>query len=176
MTLPANSASNQRPENYSPIVLGIDPGYDRVGWAVGRKNRSGSLDLLGYGCVQTSAKDHIFKRYSQIYAELDTVICKYQPTQGAIESLFFEKNQKTAMRVSEARGLIISCMLTHGIEVMEYTPLQVKQGVTGYGTADKQAVQKMVFLQLPELKSVTKKLLDDVTDAVGICLTQALSR
>lgn len=156
-----------------PILLAIDPGYDRVGWAVGNARSAFKLDLLAYGCIQTNSKKSLIERYQAIDTELTEIIKTHQPTIMAIESLFFTNNQKTALHVSEARGVIISCAFRHQLSVDEYTPLQIKQGVTGYGRADKAAVEKMVRLQL-KLPTQTK-IIDDTLDALGLLITHAAS-
>jgi crossover junction endodeoxyribonuclease RuvC len=153
------------------VILGIDPGYDRVGWAVGKAHH-GQLNDINFGCIQTKASDNLFVRYQQITQQLEQIIEQYQPTQLAIESLFFFKNQTTAMKVSEARGVIISSCLKSPIQIFEFTPLQIKQAVTGYGRATKEQLDKMVRLQL---KLGNQKIIDDAMDALGILLTQAVT-
>lgn len=149
-----------------PIILAIDPGYDRVGWAVGKKWK-GKVVVIEYGCIQTRKHDDMISRYRQIDAELHEIISRLTPTKCIIESLFFFKNQKTALKVSEARGVIISCLLRNGVEITELTPLQIKSAVTGYGRADKKAVEKMVRL---ELKLENKNIIDDAIDALGMLM------
>jgi len=154
----------------SPVVLGIDPGYDRVGWAVGKKN-SNSIDVLGYGLIQTKASDDLFLRYQQIQQELVQVIEKHKPSICAIEKLFFSKNKTTALKVSEARGVIIITAIQHGLTIQEYGPNTIKLSVTGHGAADKQAVTKMVKMQL---KLKEDKINDDAIDALAVVLTACL--
>lgn len=149
-----------------PIIIGIDPGFDRVGYAVGQ--RSGQqIQVLGYGLIQTRASEDIFERYLQIMRDLTQAVERYKPTVAIVESLFFATNRKTALRVSEARGVIITTLLSQAVAVSECTPLQLKLAVTGYGKADKQAVAKMVRLQL---KLPDNKIQDDVMDALGLLL------
>ena len=150
-------------------ILAIDPGYDRVGWAVGIKNRR-QPSLVDLGLIQTAKDRLIFDRYQEIVIELNRLIKKHHPKELAIENLYFAKNTKTAMRVAEAKGVIIATALTHGLEVFEYDPSTIKQVVTGYGRADKLAVEKMVRLQL-KLKD---KLIDDTLDAAACYLTHIL--
>ena len=152
--------------NNPTIILGIDPGYDRVGWAV-ISRISNKTSYIASGLIQTQARDEIFDRYQQIWLQLSQVIDLYQPTTCHLESLFFARNQKTALRVSEARGLIIAKLITHQVEVKEFTPLQAKLAVTGYGKADKTAMAKMVSLQLELPNQVMK---DDELDALALCL------
>lgn len=155
----------------SEVILAIDPGYDRVGWAVGNVQHA-LISKLAYGCIQTNSGETLFQRYQQITSELAQIIQQHQPSQLAIESLFFFKNQKTVMQVSEARGVIISCCLQASLEIFEYTPLQIKQAVTGYGRAAKDQVDKMVRLQL---KLGQQKIIDDAMDALGILLTHSVT-
>lgn len=153
-------------------IIGIDPGYGRVGWCVGEANGV-QLELLEYGCIQTDAKFSLMTRYTEIQKKMKQVIEKYNPEEGALESLFFSNNQKTAMHVSEARGLLIGVLLSKRVRVFEYTPLQIKQAVTGFGKADKAAVERMLRLQF---KIDHDKMLDDTMDAIGVTLTHTVSR
>jgi crossover junction endodeoxyribonuclease RuvC len=160
------------PHNRVPRILAIDPGYDRVGWAIGQAE--GAKPQLEFcGLITTDKKAVLFDRYKEIDTELSAVISQYQPTELSIESLFFFKNAKTALKVSEARGVILSAALRQGVQVTEYTPLQVKQAVTGYGRASKEELDKMVKLQL---KIETAQLIDDTVDAIGLYITHFYSR
>ncbi|HEX9817920.1 MAG TPA: crossover junction endodeoxyribonuclease RuvC [Patescibacteria group bacterium] len=157
----------------STVILGIDPGYDRVGWAVGEV-RGQTWLTIHHGCLKTSKAQTLFERYRQIAQELSAIIKTHQPTILAIESLFFFKNQKTALKVSEARGVIINTCLNHDLDIAEFTPLQIKQAVTGYGRADKNSVEKMLRL---ELKLTEHKIIDDTIDALAVMMTyQAQSK
>lgn len=127
-------------ENTTPILIGIDPGYDRIGWGVGKLER-GQLQILEFGCIETSKKASRLARYQQLDTALATVLEKYQPSEAGVETLFFSKNQTTAIQVAEARGVILSCLFRHQVEVAEYNPMSIKQTVTGSGRADKIAVQ-----------------------------------
>jgi crossover junction endodeoxyribonuclease RuvC len=155
------------------IILGIDPGYDRLGWAIGYKTKNRQVETIDYGCIQTNKKDSLFNRYEQIILELNKILEKYKPKYLAIETLFFSKNTKTAMKVSEARGVIISLCLQFNLEIFEYHPVQIKQAVAGHGQADKKAVDKMTRLQL-NLNN-DKKIIDDAMDALAIVLTHGVS-
>ncbi len=155
----------------NPIIIGIDPGYDRVGLAIGQKNAS-AWQLLAYQCIQTDKKASLFTRYLQIATELEALILKYQISEAGIESLFWFKNQSTALPVSEARGVIIATLLRHGVKISEYTPLQIKQSLTGYGRADKKAVEKMVRLEL----ALEGKIMDDTIDALATMICHQASR
>jgi crossover junction endodeoxyribonuclease RuvC len=147
--------------------MGIDPGFDRVGWAVGVLNHKFEVHPVGYGLIQTNKSIPIFERYLQIQTELAQILAKYQPTSAGLETLFFSKNTTTAMRVSEARGVIIGELIKQGCSISEYNPVQIKQAVTGYGQADKKSIEKMIRLQL----HITEvKIIDDTMDALAILL------
>lgn len=154
------------------IILGIDPGYDRVGIAVIEKNSLGKEVLIHSHCLQTSSKDDFFTRLAQVGEEISETIKKYSPDTLAIESLFISKNQKTAMRVSEARGVIIYEAIKNGLGIREYTPLQIKIAVTGYGASSKDQVMKMIPLLV---KLPSKKAQDDEYDAIAVALTCSAS-
>ncbi|MBP7768628.1 crossover junction endodeoxyribonuclease RuvC [Candidatus Woesebacteria bacterium] len=151
-------------------VIGIDPGFDRLGWAVGRVEAGQKITTLGFGCITTDKKLALLERYAVLQEELEKILLMYQPTDAAIESLFFANNQKTVMQVSEARGIIIANLLRQKIQIGQYTPLQIKQAVTGFGRADKIAVEKMVRLQL---KITESHILDDTMDALAILITHS---
>lgn len=156
------------------IVIAIDPGYDRIGWAVGEKPSltSQKLDLTDFGCIVTQRGTDLFARYQEIARELESILQKYQPKAAVIETLFFSKNQKTALKVSEARGVIISTLLRHTLEIHELNPNQMKLAVTGNGNADKMAVEKMVKLLIPKTKfqDNSAKILDDAIDAIALLI------
>ena len=115
---------------YPMKILGIDPGYGRCGMAV--VERSDGNDILLYSdCIETSASDEFPLRLSQIIDECARLLKAHEPDAFAIEKLYFANNQKTAMRVAEVRGALISCAIQHGVEVFEYTPAQVKSAVAG---------------------------------------------
>lgn len=154
-------------------ILGIDPGYDRVGWAVLDSSSQSQYQLLEYGCIQTNKNERLLQRYSQISTTLKDILTTHQPHFTSMESVFFSKNQRTAMRVSEARGVIIAGILPFTPALVEYTPNQVKLAVTGYGSADKAAVAKMLRLQL---RFNDENLLDDTIDAIAIAFTHVLLR
>jgi crossover junction endodeoxyribonuclease RuvC len=150
------------------IILGIDPGYDRLGIAVIEKSAVAKETVLYSDCLQTSAKNDIYARFKEIGAEVACVFDEYEPDALAIENLFITKNQKTAMRVSEVRGIIIYEAVKRGIPIHEYSPMQVKTSVTGDGTSDKQRMVKMVGLLV---KLPKKKIIDDEYDAIAVALT-----
>lgn len=156
-------------------ILGLDPGYDRLGWAIS-SSKGQPLPVIAYGCIQTDKSTDIMSRYQQIIRELSEVIAQYQPQTAAIESLFFSKNQTTAMRVAEVRGVIIAQLLAHQVAIHEYNPMQIKLVAAGHGRADKTAMAKMVKLQVqwPVGQLPTAKTLDDALDAVAMCLTDSV--
>jgi len=149
-------------------ILSIDPGYERVGFAVIEKQNN--KEVVFYSdCFKTSTKDPLYKRLGNIGEEVKRVIKKYKPEALAIETLFFNTNQKTVMQVAEARGVIIGEAAHAGLSVYEYTPLQVKIAITGYGRAPKKQISSMVQ-KLVEIDN-TKKMIDDEFDAIAIGLT-----
>ncbi|TSC67363.1 MAG: crossover junction endodeoxyribonuclease RuvC [Parcubacteria group bacterium Gr01-1014_72] len=148
-------------------VLGIDPGYERMGVAVVERV-NGKDRVLFSSCVRTSPKEPHEKRLQKIAEEILGVIKNHRPSVLAIERLFLATNHKTAMRVAEARGVILSEAAQAGLRTFEYTPLQVKVAVTGYGRSDKRQVAKMVRVLTVLTK---KKMLDDEYDAIAIALT-----
>lgn len=148
-------------------VLGIDVGYAITGWSIVEKDSriANKFKLRGYGAVTTKPKLADETRLKLIYDGLLDVVEKYKPTVMAVESLFYFKNQKTVIKVAQARGAILLVGANAGLEVFDYTPLQVKTSVTGYGRADKVQIQKMVKL-LYKLKEVPKP--DDIADAIAV--------
>lgn len=158
-------------------IITIDPGYDRVGWAVGEVVGT-KVKPLDFGCIETTRSLSLFKRYQEIIGALTELLDRYQPTEAAIETLFFSKNKSTAMDVSEARGIILGCFLQRGMKCYEYSPVSIKLAVTGHGQADKRAVEKMVQLQLPvqAMMSQKGKVLDDTMDALALLITHSVSR
>lgn len=153
------------------IILGIDPGYAIVGWGVIEYSGS-KFRTLGYGSIQTPAGLPVVERLEMIYRGMQELIEKYHPDQMAIEELFFTNNQKTGIVVAEARGIILLAARLAGIGIGEYTPLQVKQAVVGYGRAEKKQVIIMVT-GLLGLKEPPKP--DDTADALAIAVCHAHS-
>lgn len=145
-------------------VLGIDCGTAIVGWAVLEKTRK-KIDIINYGDIRTKAKQKIDSRLNDIFLAINTIIEKYKPTDMAVEDLFFFKNNKTVISVSEARGVILLSGAIHGLNIKGYTPLQVKMSVTGYGRAEKKQIQFMVT-KILQLKEIPK--CDDIADALAI--------
>ncbi len=154
------------------IIIGIDPGFDRLGWAVGQKQK-GELRVLSFGAIQTNKTLPLFERYQQVDKDLTAILEEFHPDQAAIESLFFFKNQKTVIQVAESRGIILSALLHQSVTVFEYTPRQIKAAVTGYGNADKKGIDKMVRKQLKLPQEI--KIIDDASDALAVLLTHSFA-
>ena len=148
------------------IILGIDPGLAIVGWGVIESVR-GNVRPIAYGAITTPAHTNIEDRLLMIQNDLETVIQTYKPDEMAIEELFFNTNITTGIMVAEARGVILLSAVRHGLHIAEYTPLQVKQAVVGYGRAEKQQVIAMVT-SLLRLEKPPKP--DDTADALAIAL------
>jgi len=153
------------------IILGVDPGLAIVGWGVIDYSAS-HFKVLGYGSVRTPAGMSTEKRLSEIYDGLSEIIEKYKPEQMAVEELFFNTNITTGIRVAEARGVILLAAERAGVSVSEYTPLQVKQAVVGYGRAEKKQVITMVTVLLGLPKPPKP---DDTADALAIAICHAHS-
>jgi len=147
-------------------ILGIDPGFGRMGFGVIEKV-SGEFQHVAHGCIETSPKDTFADRLLTIDRELNSVIKKYTPTHAAVEELFFYKNAKTVIDVSQARGVILLRLKKANLPLFELTPLQVKQALVGYGRAEKKQVQKMVQLVL---SLGTGSLQDDAADALAVAI------
>ncbi|MDO9323346.1 MAG: crossover junction endodeoxyribonuclease RuvC [Methanoregula sp.] len=148
------------------IVIGIDPGLARVGYGViAVTNRK--PEPVCYGCIETGKDQRTSERLVQIYNELTALFEKYLPEQIAVEKLFFSKNITSAMSVSEARGVILLLAEQKQIPVTEYTPNQVKQAITGSGSADKRQVQDMI-MRLLHLDEIPRP--DDAADGLSIAL------
>ncbi|MDR0696983.1 MAG: crossover junction endodeoxyribonuclease RuvC [Christensenellaceae bacterium] len=153
------------------IILGIDPGYATLGYGI-IESIGNSQSLIKYGTIVTP-KDARFPTRLKILAdEINIIVDQYKPDAIAVEELFFQSNQKTAILVAEARGVILLVAENSAAQIFEYTPLQVKQVLTGYGHAEKIQIQQMVtvFLKIP---TVPKP--DDAADALAIALTHARS-
>ncbi len=151
------------------IILGIDPGLAIVGYGVIEAVK-GNFRVLDYGVITTPKEESTPVRLKMIEESLSKLIDKYQPENISIEELFFATNAKTAITVAEARGVILLTAITKCGRLYEYTPLQIKQAITGYGKADKKQVQQMVRILL-KLKEIPKP--DDAADALAVALTHA---
>ena len=151
------------------IILGIDPGLATVGWAIVESVR-GNKRAIAYGAILTPAHTEIEARLLMIQNDIEEIINKYKPDEMAIEELFFNTNITTGIRVAEARGVIIMCAHSLRVKIFEYTPLQVKQAVVGYGRAEKKQVIAMVT-RLLNLEKPPKP--DDTADALAIAVCHA---
>ena len=153
------------------IILGIDPGFAIVGWGVVDYTAS-HFKVLGYGAIETPAGMPMEERLSKIHDGIRYLIDKYHPEQMAVEELFFNTNITTGIKVAEARGVIIMTAHKMGVKVFEYTPLQVKQSVVGFGRAEKKQVITMVTMLLGLAKPPKP---DDTADALAIAICHAHS-
>jgi len=151
----------------SMVILGLDPGTAIVGYGVLNKKSKRELVVLEYGCLTTPAGQKPSKRLLSIEKQLRKVIKDFKPDEAVVEKLFFFKNLKTAIAVSEARGVILAELERQKVKVFEHTPLEIKQAVTGYGRASKIQVQKMVqnILKLDKLPKP-----DDAADALAAAI------
>jgi len=152
-------------------ILGIDPGYAILGYGV--------VDYIGnrfqvvhYGSITTNAKMDMPDRLCKLYGELGEIIKEYRPDEASVEELFFNSNAKTAIMVGQARGVAVLACAENGLKISEYTPLQIKQALVGYGRADKKQIQYMVKLLL-NLEKVPKP--DDTADALAAAICHANS-
>ncbi|MEW5921960.1 MAG: crossover junction endodeoxyribonuclease RuvC [Bacillota bacterium] len=158
--------------NGAERVLGIDPGLALTGYAL--LEMEGDLcRVLDYGCIRTPAGQELPQRLLTVFENVCALIGRFTPGTLALEQLFFCKNVRTATQVGEARGAVLTAAAVLNVPVVEYTPLQVKQAVTGYGKAEKKQIQQMVslILRLPELPQP-----DDAADALAIALCHLQSR
>lgn len=149
------------------LVLGIDPGYDRLGVAILEKENDKEV-LIFSDCFTSSPKETLGQRLLAVGTELEKLIKKQKPDLAVTEKLYFTANQKTAISVAEARGMISYLCAKYKIPLFEYTPPEIKMTVTGYGNANKKQIEEMV----PRLIKITKKIkYDDEYDAIAIALT-----
>lgn len=157
------------------VILGIDPGFGRIGWGVIAKRAGQDWRAIACGCIETTVGGVFVERLAEINSELLRIIKKYKPTRMAVEDLFFCKNITTAIKVGQARGVILLTAVTNDIPVDEFTPLQIKRAITGYGRAEKGQMQKVVATILGLPKKIKS---DDAADAlaVALCAGQSLWR
>ncbi len=153
-------------------ILGIDPGTGILGFGV-IDVTGGKTQLVDAGVIRTPAHEDDVVRLQTIYDELTDIITQTKPTHMAVEKLFFARNVTTARTVAQARGVVLLCGSQNNLEIAEYTPLQIKMAITGYGRADKKQIQEMVRIHLG-LPEVPKP--DDCADALAAALTHAQSR
>ena len=152
-------------------ILGIDPGTGILGFGVIDVSRS-KVQMVDAGVIRTPVKEDDAVRLVTIYEELSDIIASSKPTVMSVEKLFFARNVTTAMTVAQARGVVLLCGMQAGMTIFEYTPMQIKQAITGYGKADKKQMQEMVRIHL-NLTEVPKP--DDCADALAAALTHAQS-
>ena len=149
------------------VVLGIDPGFATIGYGIVKKK--GSIYMpIDYGVIKTSPKTSAPQRFKQIYDSLEELIKKYKPDAIAIEELFFNRNAKSLINVAQSRGVSILAAIIYCGNIYEYTPLQIKQGLTGYGRAEKHQVQYMLK-NLLGISDIPKP--DDAADALAVAIT-----
>ena len=165
--------------SHAPVtVLGLDPGYDRLGWCIGHVH-GGQFSLVKYGCIQTQKSDTWTSRYRSIMTALSVLLREHSPQEAALEEVFFSVNKKSALQVSEVRGVLLSLLIQHDVACFSYGPSAVKLAVAGTGAATKQEVAKMLRLQLgSSLTTMTGAgaALDDAWDAVAVALTHGVLR
>lgn len=154
-------------------ILGIDPGTGILGFGVIDASSGGKAKLVDAGVIKTPAKQVDSDRLFTIYHELEEIIKEHQPDVMAVEKLFFAQNVTTAMSVAQARGVVLLLGKQNGMELYEYTPLQIKQALTGYGRAEKKQIQEMVRVILG-LKDVPQP--DDCADALAVAITHTMQR
>lgn len=154
-------------------IIGIDPGTATTGFSI-IETKNGKIVLLDFGCIRTQKGLNAEIRLNQIAEDLTSLIKKWAPQKAAVEKIFFQTNVKTAISVAQARGVIMQKLGENGIEINEYTPLEIKSQICGYGKADKKMVQQMVKVILG-LSSIPKP--DDAADAIAsaICLANSTS-
>lgn len=152
-------------------IIGIDPGTGILGFGVIEASR-GQAQLVDAGVIRTPVKEDDAVRLQTIFEELTDIIASAKPTQMAVEKLFFAQNVTTAMTVAQARGVVLLCGMQAGLQIFEYTPLQIKQALTGYGRAEKKQIQEMVRVVL-QLKEVPKP--DDCADALAAAITHSMT-
>jgi crossover junction endodeoxyribonuclease RuvC len=152
-------------------ILGIDPGTGILGFGVIDVER-GKAQLVDAGVIRTPVKEDDAVRLLTIYEELTDIIAQNKPTIMSVEKLFFARNVTTAMTVAQARGVVLLCGMQSGMQIFEYTPMQIKQSITGYGKADKKQMQEMVRVIL-KLKEIPQP--DDAADALAAALTHSMT-
>ncbi len=152
------------------IILGFDPGIATLGYGVIKTEKGKKPQMLDYGIVSTPKEENIAVRLAMLEKGVRQILDKYKPDEIAIEELFFAKNVKTGIAVAHARGVVLLTCIKECGRIYEYTPLQIKQALTGYGRAEKPQIQAMVKMFL-NLKAVPKP--DDAADALAVALTHA---
>jgi crossover junction endodeoxyribonuclease RuvC len=149
------------------LAIGIDPGTAITGYGVVRELEDGSLKVVDYGVIQTSAEHAMPDRLVQLYQQLKQIVDLHSPQSGAVEKLFFARNVRTALSVGQARGIALLALAESGVSIAEYSPNEIKQAVVGYGGAEKIQVQMMVQALL-DLEQVPQP--DDAADALAVAI------
>ena len=152
------------------VIIGFDPGLATLGYGVIKKEEKGKPEMLDYGIVSTPKDESLPVRLCLLEKGIKQIIDKFKPDEIAIEELFFAKNVKTGINVAHARGVLLLTATKECGRIFEYTPLQIKQALTGYGRADKLQIQKMVKTYL-NLKAIPRP--DDAADALAVALCHA---
>jgi crossover junction endodeoxyribonuclease RuvC len=165
----AQHRSTHTKQTSERIIFGVDPGYAIVGYAVISQNK-GKLSCLACGVIRTKARLPLEERLLSLYQQITVVLTTYQPTEAAMETLFFGRNTTTALSVAHARGVLMLAMKQRGLSVVEYSPSQVKLAVTGYGKATKGQVGRMVRVLL-SLERIPRP--DDAADAAAVAICHA---
>lgn len=159
------------------IILGVDPGSVIVGYSILKKNKDRSLEVIDFGCIITDKFATTGERLKSIHKNITKIIDRYKPDVMSIERLFFFKNLKTAMPVSQTKGVILLAAADKKLPVLEFTPLQVKMAIVGYGRAEKKQVEEMikksVCLDKFDFKKNNRKK-DDAFDALGLAICASL--
>ena len=153
------------------IILGIDPGLATLGWGVIESER-GRQRLINYGCILTTPQQRFPERLKQIGEDMRSLLSLYKPDEIAFEELFFAKNVTTALTVGAARGVAVAACADYTDRLYEYTPMQGKQAIVGYGKAEKQQIQQMVKMLL-HMEEIARP--DDAADALALAITHAHS-
>ncbi|MEJ2598789.1 MAG: crossover junction endodeoxyribonuclease RuvC [Anaerolineales bacterium] len=149
------------------MVIGIDPGTATTGYGLVQENENGSLKLIDYGVILTSPGIAMPERLSSLYERLKEILLLHHPESAAVEKLFFQRNVTTAISVGQARGVVLLALSQMKLDVAEYTPLEIKQAVVGYGGARKQQVQQMVRALL-DMEEIPRP--DDAADALAVAI------
>lgn len=155
------------------IILGLDPGLSLTGWGLVKSSGAGDLSMIAYGCIKTKPSEPITERLTNIHLSLRQIIQQYHPDEMAIEELFFAKEARTVASVGQARGAVLVAAALEKIPVFEYNPRHIKMALTGYGSADKSQMQKMVKTVL-RLTEIPKP--DDAADALAMAVCHINTR
>ncbi|OGO27495.1 MAG: crossover junction endodeoxyribonuclease RuvC [Chloroflexi bacterium RBG_16_54_18] len=155
------------------LVIGIDPGTASTGFGLVREDGAGNLSPVDYGVIQTLPGQSMPERLLSLYHEIQHLLTLHRPEISAVEKLFFQRNVRTAMAVGQGRGVVLLALAEAGIPVKEYTPSEVKQAISGYGSAEKKQVQQMVKLLL-NLKTLPQP--DDAADGLALAICCLHSR